>query len=341
MKQRQTILFLTRLYHPHIGGVEKHVYFLSQMLIKKGYKVVVVTEQFDSHLSLTDTHDGIEIFRIPVGSNSSLKKFLIWRWVLAHQDLFLKAQIIHIHDVFFWILPLRLFLPKGKIFTTFHGYEGYPIKKKWIFVRKITEYLSSGTICIGDFMRKWYNAQPTYVSYGGVRIREKNIPKNNQSAIFFGRLESQTGILEYISAYKALKKKFPKFKLTVVGDGPLRNRLPKDVIYMNFEPNVEELLEQHRFVFVSRYLSMLEAMIQRKEVVAVYSDPVKKDYLTMSPFSKYVTVAKNSEDIVRFIDLSIKNGPNTSAIEAEYQWAKKNTWEEVLLVYLRLWGIIK
>ena len=341
MKQRQTILFLTRLYHPHIGGVEKHVYFLSQMLIKKGYEVVVVTEQFDSHLSLTDTHDGIEIFRIPVGSNSSLKKFLIWRWVLAHQDLFLKAQIIHIHDVFFWILPLLLFLPKGKIYTTFHGYEGYPIKKKWIFVRKITEYLSSGTICIGDFMRKWYKAAPTYVSYGGARSSDVIAPKNDQSAVFFGRFESQTGIIEYVKAFKEIKKKYPRFKLTIVGDGPLRSKLPHNVTYMDFEPNIEHLISRYRFIFVSRYLSMLEAIVQKKEVIAVFSDPIKKDYLEMSPFKEYVSIAKNASEIAKCVDVSLENGPNKRKIEAGYAWAKQNSWEKVLNTYFLLWGITK
>ncbi len=341
LKQKQTILFLTRLYHPHIGGVEKHVNILSKMLIKMGYRVIVVTEQFDSSLPTKEYIDKVEIYRVPLVENHSRKKFLIWKWVIANRDLFLGADIIHAHDIFFWILPLLPFLSRRKVFTTFHGYEGYPIKKKWIVIRKITEGLSGGTICIGDFMKKWYKAAPNYISYGGVTISRKNTVKKDLSAVFFGRLENQTGILEYVSAYKLLKKTYPKLKFTVIGDGPLSDKLPKDIIRRGFEPNIEEFISQHRFIFVSRYLSMLEAMIQKKEVIAIYSDPIKKDYLKMSPFKKYIHIAKNSHEIAQFVDFSIKNGPDKQQIEAGHVWAENNSWKKVLSTYLALWDIAR
>lgn len=47
MKQSTSILFLVRLYHPHIGGVEKHVETIAKLLINKGFSITILTEQFE------------------------------------------------------------------------------------------------------------------------------------------------------------------------------------------------------------------------------------------------------------------------------------------------------
>ncbi|MDO8659724.1 MAG: glycosyltransferase, partial [Candidatus Parcubacteria bacterium] len=161
------VLFLTRLFYPHIGGVEKHVLEISKILIKKGYKVIVVAEKHQDNLRNKEEFNGITIYRIDVGNNQWFKKFKIWWWFIKHIGFLKKADIIHCHDVFFWYLPFRFLFLKKPVYTTFHGYESYPISKRAIFVRKISEILSWGNICIGDYIKKWYGTKPTYISYGG------------------------------------------------------------------------------------------------------------------------------------------------------------------------------
>src|SRR6266576_1167024 len=86
------IVFLCRLFYPHIGGVEKHVMEVSQRLIKKGHEVTVITEMpigvsnknrlphFEkSELATTESVNGIKIYRISVGRDDRLKKFRIWK----------------------------------------------------------------------------------------------------------------------------------------------------------------------------------------------------------------------------------------------------------------------
>lgn len=337
MKQKKTILFLTRLYHPHIGGVENHVRILTQELLNKGYQVVVLTEQFEPGLKRTEIIDRVKVVRIPIGPNSLVKKFYIWKWVVFNAVFFYRFDIVHVHDVFFWLYPLLPFGFYKRSAITFHGYEGFPIKKSWIIQRKIAEFTTKGSICVGDFMKKWYFARPTYVTYGGVRLTRENAKVSSQSAVFFGRLDDQTGILQYIKAYKIIKKKYPKFILTVVGEGSLGSKIPDDVNILGFQENVEDLIASNRFVFVSRYLSMLEALVQKKEVIAVYNSPIMKDYLEMSPFKKYVQIARDENDIVNFVRKSIEKGTDTNKIDKGYYWASRQTWNKVCDFYLRLW----
>lgn len=341
MKQNNKILFLTRLYHPHIGGVEKHVEEVSWRLSRKGVNLIIITEQFDTRLPQHEFYNRVEIYRIPVSKNLFLKKFFIWRWMFLHLGLLLGPDIIHVHDVFFWIMPFRPFLFFKKIYITFHGYEGYPVKIRWRILRKASEMLANGSICVGDFMVKWYFARPTSVIYGGVKLINQTTTVNSQSAVFFGRLDDQTGISQYLEAYKLIKKKYSKFRLTIIGEGKFCTKIPDNVAILPFDPDIEKHISGHRFIFVSRYLSMLEALVQKREVVAIYDNPIKKDYLLMSPFKEYVYIGKNPKDIADFVIKSMKSKDrNKKMIEAGCLWAKKQTWEKIATAYLSLWKII-
>jgi glycosyltransferase involved in cell wall biosynthesis len=134
------ILFLSRLFYPHIGGVEKHVFEISQEFIRKGHRVTVITEHYDN-LPLIETYKKITIYRIPL-KESRDKKLQIWMWFFKHLHLLLESDIIHAHDVFFWYLPFRFLFPLKKVFTTFHGYETvFPPEPSAIKSRKLSERL--------------------------------------------------------------------------------------------------------------------------------------------------------------------------------------------------------
>ena len=221
------ILFLCRRFYPDIGGVEKHVFEISKRLVEKGHKVTVLAEGIDTpQIKIFKKRTGISVCKIKVGKNEKKKKFIIWKWLFNHKNLITEADIIHCHDVFYWYLPFRFLYPTKRVYTTFHGYESYPIKKKAIVVRKISELLSWGNFCIGDFIKKWYGTKPTVVSYGAVdtaKFKSNKLPSQN-SAVFIGRLDEQTGVLTYAKAFDFLKKKYPKFSLLLVGDGKYNSK---------------------------------------------------------------------------------------------------------------------
>ena len=335
-----TVLFFSRLFYPHIGGVEKHVLEVSRNLIKRGHKVIVVTEKFKTDLGTRGKINGIEVYRIPVGRIEWLKKFRIWIWLWEKRKLIEAADIVHCHDVFFWYFPFRFLFPKKPIFTTFHGYESYPISKKAIWIRKISEELSFGTICIGSFMRKWYGTKPKFISYGGVNIVKslRSKIKSQKSAVFVGRLDEQTGVRTYVEAIKSIRKKIPDFEFIVVGDGKFKKEINKEVEVLGFKRNPEKYLKSYRFAFVSRYLSILEAMAAKRLVFAVYNNPLKKDYLTRAPFAKFINVAGSKEELSAMI-LNFLKYPKKEKrmVDKAFEWAKDQSWEKIADLYLTLW----
>lgn len=334
------ILFLTRLFNPHIGGVETHVHEVAKRMLEKGHKIIVVTE---THGRGGKTLDGIEVIRLEQGSEGWFKKFRIWLWFILHSEFIEKADIIHCHDVFFWMFPFRFLFPRKKIFTTFHGYEtAFPPSIKAKLMRKLSEKLSNGNICVGAFIEKWYGTKPTYVTYGGVEIENKNENIKNKNGkkmriLFLGRLEEDTGIPIYLRALEKLREQNVPFEFTACGNGSLAPRVRKYGKVVGFVLEIESYIMQADIVFASSYLSIMQSLACKRYVIAAFTNPLKKDYLNMTPFRKWIAISSSPDEIAK--TLTKKSQIKKSNIEKAYQWATQQTWDAVVLAYEKLWGI--
>jgi glycosyltransferase involved in cell wall biosynthesis len=340
--KKHHIIFLSKSYYPNIGGVEKHVYELSKELVRCGHKVTIVTEDKVNSLSPLRLNDyeikGVQIIRIPTGGDDWFKKFRIWKWIWENREIFIKADLSHCHDVFYWYLPIALLYPLKPVYTTFHGYEGYPVKLKAIIYRKIFEIMSNKTICVGDFMRKWYHANPTRVIYGAVNPIKKSIRPKKNSAIFIGRLDEHTGIDVYAQAVSLIRKKIPDFTLTVYGDGPYKEIIKGEGIILKGEnPSADTEIPKYEYAFVSRYLAMLEAMAAKRLVIALYDNPVKKDYLLMTPYKDWIVRSDNANNIASIILNQSNSYSKKFMVSKSYDWIINQSWNSLAEEYIVLW----
>lgn len=336
------IVFFARRFYPAIGGVEKHVMSLSQELIKKGHTIIVIAEKTPEDSSQKFTHNNIQIYKIKAGKDDWFKKFRIWRELWKLKKIILQSDVVHCHDVFFWYLPFRFVFPAKQVFMTFHGYEGYPITRKAIFVRKISEKLTWGNICIGDFITKWYGTRADYISYGAVKSNQylENKKKiKNRSAIFIGRLEKTNSIDIYAEAIKKLLSVYKDFAFCVVGDGTYKSLFNENVKMMGYDPSPEKYIVHYHFAFVSGYLSILEAFAARRLVFAVYDNPLKKDYLQMTPYADWIVIAKDAEELAQKVVYYLEHPEKEEEmVDRAYNWVTKQTWEKMGKLYLDLWS---
>lgn len=344
------ILFLTRKFWPSIGGVEKHCLEVGKNLVEKGNKVTVVTEE---EVGVGDMREmgevgKIKILRIPITAGERLKKFQIWWWLIKHRDLITKSNIVHCHDVFFWFLPFRLLYPFKKVFTTFHGWEGvYPPTFKAKIIRKISEKLSFGNVCVGDYVQKWYGTKPDFVTYGGVELTQdvtlrqdktQNEDSESRKILFIGRLDQDTGLPIYLESLKILKDKGIQTEVVFLGDGKLRNETKNYGTAAGFVNNVRKYVLEATYIFTSGYLSILEAMINKRLVFAVYGNSLKKDYLLMSPFAHLLALSGNAEDLAKEVWYYLNHSEEEKQIVTDAsKWAKEQTWEKLTDQYLHLW----
>ena len=344
------ILMFAPLFHPHIGGVDKHIKRISEVLARRGHEVSIITIKHDKSLPDFEELNKMKVYRFP-----KMRLPKVWLWIYKRRDLIKNANVVHCHDFatfIYWYLPFRFLYPLKPVFVTFHGYEGIiPIPRKILFKRKITELLTKGNICIGDYILKWYGTKASFISYGGVDMPAPLSNTNPEGAVFIGRLEKDTGIMMYIDALRILKEKQGiNLKLDVCGDGKLREKIQEiikgnelNVELHGFVENPLDYLDKSKFAFVSGYLAMLEAMINKKLVFAVYENKLKKDYLTLMPNSKnMMVIASSPEELAEKIAYYLNHQKETEEkIKNAYLFSKDQTWEKVTNTYLKLWGMEK
>ena len=324
------VVFLTRRFYPDIGGVEKHVLEIGKLLVKEGHKVLVITESAGDEREI----DGIEIKRIKAPDNW-FKKFYIWIWLLRKRRYLRIADVVHAHDVYFWYFPFRFIYPTKPNYITFHGYENYPIPNGAIKIRNLSNKFSNGSIIVGKFIEKWYRTKTDYITYGGVNLPKSVYRSSNKlSALFVGRLEKNTGILEYAKVIREIRNTYPDLEFTIIGAGNLSDKLTDFKVLQPTE-DIERYINKSNFLFSSGYLTILEGLVSKRNIFAVYDNPLKKDYLEMTPFKNFINIADSSEELAKQIKSQIDK--TDSKIGKGYDWARKQTWGEVYSLYKKLW----
>src|SRR3989344_2192317 len=184
---KKKVIFFTRLFYPHLGGIERHILELSNRLIKKKYDVTVITTLYDDSLSYSDTVHGITVIRFQQPKIKILGILYTWLWLVKNISLIKQSEIIHIHDVFIWYWPFKLIYPGKPVFTTIHGRWGkYPVSLSDIIQKKIAAGLSDGVISIGAYIDKYYGITSDIISYGAT-FKPKLATKNQRLVIYVGR----------------------------------------------------------------------------------------------------------------------------------------------------------
>ncbi len=333
MSRPKNILFISHYFYPHIGGVEKHIYEVSKKLLKHNCRVTVITEKYHQELLDVEYLEGIRILRFEFLKKRFLGLFDTWYKLYVNREYIREADIVHVHDVFIWYLPLRMLFFRKPIFATFHGWEGvYPIPFKNKFVRKLSVFLSKGNICVGEYIKKYYDISSDFISYGGVNAPNVTTPKIEKSIVFVGRLAKDVGLQTLLEVCDLLKT----YNVEFCGDGDFRNECSKRGKVLGFV-KPDKYLSKSLICFASGYLSILEGLANKCLVVAVFDNPLRRDYILLSPFKRWLIYGDNPGVISESIKNHLKESQLQRTIKESFAFAKSQTWQNVSDLYLQLW----
>lgn len=88
-------------FYPNIGGVESHLYHLSQQLIRRGHKVIVITHAYDNRKGVRYLTNGLKVYHVPmmvIYRQATLPTifgfFPIFRNIILREQI----QIVHGHQ---------------------------------------------------------------------------------------------------------------------------------------------------------------------------------------------------------------------------------------------------
>lgn len=330
------LLVIAPSFAPAIGGVEKHLSKVLPIIGHQGYQIVVFA-RYSKNLPRYQNYNNIEVYRLPKEGPRSVQ---LIAWLLLHRRLWNDVDVVHSHDYFIPFLRKQI---KSRWVHTFHGFESYPIreeaKKSRQYVKKVVDY----SFAVGKFIEKWYGTPCDEIIWGASDMKPQRIgkAKKRYTYLFLGRLEDDTGISAYLNAFIDLAKADTSKRMLVVGDGSLRSAiqqavkshgLEKQVDLMGATKNPQEVFLQTKVALVSGYLAIIEAGRAGIPVVAVYENPLKKDYLEMHPAAKYMYVAGTHHELKASLSESVADKEGRS--KKLQQWAKDQTWDILAAKYL-------
>ncbi|KAK2580532.1 hypothetical protein KPH14_006263 [Odynerus spinipes] len=100
---RHKICMVSDFFYPNMGGVEEHIFNLSQCLIEQGHKVIVLTHSYQDRIGIRYMTNGLKVYYIPVKVfyNQCVLPTMICsipliRYILIREEI----EIIHGHSAF-------------------------------------------------------------------------------------------------------------------------------------------------------------------------------------------------------------------------------------------------
>lgn len=90
-------------FYPNMGGVEEHIYNLSQCLLMRGHKVIVMTHSYDDRVGVRYMTNGLKVYYLPIRVfynqcvlPSVICNLPLIRYIFIRENV----EIIHGHSAF-------------------------------------------------------------------------------------------------------------------------------------------------------------------------------------------------------------------------------------------------
>ena len=341
------ITFLSPSFAPYKGGVEKHLDKIINCFILDNHSVNLFclrphspskkSKNFNVHYNAL-YKNGLQ-FRISI----------LCTFICNFKTIF-KTDVFHFQDqvsfdYYYPFVRFFNFFLKKPLYITYHGWEGiFPPENKEIHKRANSSKICNANLCIGDFIGKWYNLSPDIVSYGGVDIYEIKSNVNKNKFLFVGRLENDTGIIEYINAFIVFNgQNNNNYFLNICGDGSLREKIisiisNEDQIHLiGFVDEIETEIQNSNVILTSGYLGILESFSFKKNVIATHDHALKEDYL--KGINNYDSIFWVIENDVYELSKAMNEATQENRGILAYDFAKNNTWEILKNKHYKLYNI--
>ena len=319
----KSVLLLCSRFLPDLGGVEIHIAKVAKELQSRGYEVTVQS----TTSSDDDSKYPYNVIRTRTGD------------FVPKEDY----DIIVAHD--FYIYSKNLWDFSSEVYCVFHGWEGeFPVPNNIVQKRRDISQEVLGSIQIGAYIEKWYGTQGR-LCWGGIDpIEDKGNYLNYKDVfVFVGQLRKDLELEKYLKILSYLNH---RVKLDVIGEGDidyysnLCNNYSIDVTFYGAINSLEErekffsIYNKAGYVLGGGYLSILQAMLNEKEVIATYSNDLKRDYIEWFP-GKMISGPFENEGID--LAMRINEGLPLEIIRGNAKWASSQSWARVADIYENMW----
>ncbi len=341
------------------GGVQEHVYYLSNALNKLGHKITIFgaanTKRYRSYRSIGKS------INVPM-PNGEWADINFWPNGRKPSEIINKGNfdICHIEEplapFISWELLKNVNIPK---IVTFHvswdnNSVGNVLNLIFPFFKKQFSSYINGAIYVSEITKK------RFIRLCDRRVPQKTIlngldhalyfPEENNKAdgnikiLFLARLISKKGLIYLLKAMEILVKEFPKIKLVIVGDGNERKKFENFVIESGLNQNVKfvgsvsDLVKRRHYqqadIFCAPYvdegygLTVLEALACGCSVVG-FKNEAFKESLKNYPQPELLVKPRNYFALANVLKKLIKDAELRDKLK---NWglreSRKYNWDE-------------
>ncbi|SPJ10734.1 phosphatidylinositol N-acetylglucosaminyltransferase subunit A, putative [Plasmodium sp. DRC-Itaito] len=236
------ICMVSDFFYPNLGGIETHIFELSKNLIKKGFKVIVVTNFNNNRHGIRWMGNGIKVYYLPFQPFLDVVSFpnIIGTLPLCRNILYReKVDIVHGHQATSALAHQFILHAKSLgIKTIYTDHSLYSFSDKGcIHVNKLLKYCINDvdhSICVSHtnrenlVLRTESNPYKTSV-IGNALDTTKFVPCISKrpkfpriNIIVISRLTYRKGIDLIVKVIPLVCQKYPFIKFIIGGDGPKR-----------------------------------------------------------------------------------------------------------------------
>lgn len=245
-KRKCCICMVSDFFYPNMGGIEMHIFELSQQLIKRGFKVIIVTHYYKDRTGIRWMGNGIKVYYLPMQPfvlDTVIFPTIIGTLPLCRNILIReKVDIVHGHQA--TSVMSHEFIIHAKTLglkTVYTDHSLYSLSENsGIHMNKILKYSMHEVdhcICVSHtnrenlVLRTEINPYSTSV-IGNAVDTSRFVPCVNKrpkpptiNIIIISRLAHRKGIDLIANVIPLVCKKYPFINFIIGGDGPKRTVL--------------------------------------------------------------------------------------------------------------------
>jgi len=232
---------VTEYFFPTLGGIPENVYHMSRELLNQGHDFRIITARKGGLREIDQAVEDRLIFigkSTPTFFNGTCGSITTGFGLTRKMKKVLKEEkfdIIHLHSPIFPTLPMIANMQaNAPLVATFHTCSDNKVLYK-IYRGLLQRYMDriAGKIavskCCAEENQVYFDGEfdiiPNGVDVAWWTTEAYKIDKFNDDTInifFIGRPDMRNGLHSLIESFTKIHKKYPKTRLIIVGDGPLR-----------------------------------------------------------------------------------------------------------------------
>ncbi|KAM5582281.1 phosphatidylinositol N-acetylglucosaminyltransferase subunit A [Rosa sericea] len=359
-RKRHRILMVSDFFYPNFGGVENHIYYLSQCLLKLGHKVVVMTHAYQNRSGVRYMTGGLKVYYVPWRPflmQNTFPTFYgtlpIVRTILIRENI----SLVHGHQAFSTLCHEALMHARTmgyKVVFTDHSLYGFADAGS-IHMNKVLQFTLaevSQAICVSHtskentVLRSGLPPEKVFVIPNAVdtamfKPAPTRLSRHEIVIVVISRLVYRKGADLLVEVIPEVCRLYPNVRFIVGGDGPKRVRLEEMREKHSLQDRVEMLgAVQHsqvRSVLITGHI-FLNSSLTEAFCIAIL-EAASCGLLTVStrvggvpevlPDDMVVLAKPDPSDMVQAIEKAISILPNIDPEEMHNRMKELYNWHDV------------